>query len=190
MTSAIAPYWIDPAGFHPSAAGTPPRVAIVPCPPGGPRLPEAVRGLRALGLDTLVSLLSEEETGILRLEQEAQLCREAGLGFHWLPISDHSIPDSLDEFSSLIELLHWELRAGKAIGAHCYAGIGRSCMLVACLLCAEGLAPAEAFDRISDARGVRVPDTWLQTQWVEHFADSLAQPRLPPQNTGQGFPQQ
>jgi protein-tyrosine phosphatase len=177
----LVPYWVDSADLALSASGTPPRVAIIPCPPGGPRLAEAIRSLRDSGLDTLVSLLSPEETRILRLEHEAQLCRETGIDFQWLPVPDHSIPDSLDEFRLLVDRLHRDLRAGRAVGAHCYAGIGRSCMLLACLLSAEGLAPAEAFDRLSEARRLRVPDTWLQIQWVEHFAGSLADSQSPPE---------
>jgi hypothetical protein len=182
MSPLLAPYWIETTGLAATAAGTPPRVAIVPCPDGGRHLPDAIGSLRDWGLDTLVSLLSPEETRILRLEHEAQLCRETGIDFQWLPVPDHSIPDSLEEFRLLVRRLHLDLRDGRAVGAHCYAGIGRSCMLLACLLCSEGLTPAEAFDRLSIARGLRVPDTWLQIQWVEHFAGSLAQPRLPPDN--------
>ncbi len=179
MTSTLVPYWVDSAGLAPTASGMPPRVAIVPCPPGGHKLAEAVRSLRDAGLDSLVSLLSPDETRILRLEHEAQLCRETGIDFQWLPVADHSIPDKLDEFRLLVGRLHRDLRAGMAVGAHCYAGIGRSCMLLACLLCAEGLPPAEAFDRLSEARSLRVPDTWLQIQWVEHFAESLAKTSSP-----------
>ena len=80
----------------------------------------------------------------------------------------------MEEFRLVVDQLHRDLRAGKGVGAHCYAGIGRSCMLMACLLCVEGLQPDEAFARLSAARGLRVPDTWLQIQWVEHFAESLA----------------
>jgi protein-tyrosine phosphatase len=169
------PFWVDTSGLSKTAAGELPRLAIVPCPPGGDQLPLAVRSLRDQGIETIVSLLRADESRILRLEAEGRLCREAGIEYRWLPVQDHSIPESMEEFRMVLDRLHQDLREGKGVGAHCYAGIGRSCTLMACLLCLEGLAPAEAFQRLSDARGLRVPDTWLQVQWVEHFADSLTQ---------------
>jgi protein-tyrosine phosphatase len=171
--SETLPYWVDTSGLEATAEGTPPRVAIVPCPPGGEQLAGAIRSLRGQGIESLVSLLRADEARVLRLEAEGRLCREAGIEYTWLPVPDHSIPESLEEFRLVAEQLHRNLRAGKAVGAHCFAGIGRSCMLMAALLCMEGLAPAEAFSRLSAARGMRVPDTWLQIQWVEHFAASL-----------------
>jgi len=167
------PWWIDTDGMAETAEGAPPRMAIVPCPEGGRHLEGVLRSLREQGIESLVSLLSPDEVKVLRLEDEARLCREAGIGFRWFPVGDHSIPESMDEYRANVEELRGELRAGKAVGAHCYAGIGRSCMLMAGLLCAEGLGADEAFRRLSTARGLPVPDTWLQAQWVGHFSELL-----------------
>jgi len=167
------PYWIDTGGLAAAADGAAPRMAIVPCPAGGKHLEEAIQSLREQGIDILVSLLTAEEARVLRLEAEGRTCREAGIDYRWLPVTDHSIPDSMEEFRLVVDQLQRDLRAGKVVGAHCYAGIGRSCLLMACLLCLEGLTAAEAFDRLSAARGLRVPDTWLQSEWVRHFAESL-----------------
>jgi len=184
MTTEQTPFWVDVADQPLTAAGTAPRLAVVPCPPGGGHLSNALTSLRNQGIDVLVSLLTPDETRILRLEDEPQLARQIGINYHWFPVPDHSIPASIEDFRQLLDLLHRDLRSGKAVAAHCYAGIGRSCLLIACLLCANGLAPAEAFDRLSDARGLRVPDTWLQSQWVQHFADSLNNPADLPQKSG------
>ena len=170
---AAIPYWIDTSGLAVTDDGAAPRMAIVPCPVGGQHLSEAIESLRERGIETLVSLLTAEEARILRLEAEGRTCREAGIDYRWLPVADHSIPDSMEEFRLVVDQLQLDLRAGKGVGAHCYAGIGRSCLLLACLLCLEGLSAEEAFDRLSAARGLRVPDTWLQTEWVRHFAESL-----------------
>ena len=121
----------------------------------------------------LVSLLSSHEVQLLELESEAETCAHAGIRFLWLPVRDHSVPESTEQIHLLVEQVRRELRAGKAVGAHCYAGIGRSCLLMACVLCTEGLTPEAAFERLSRARGVDVPDTWRQLRWVEHFASSL-----------------
>jgi protein-tyrosine phosphatase len=171
--SAI-PYWIDTDGLAVSD-GNLPRLAIVPCPAGGLGLDLAIRSLREQGIESLVSLLSAEEVRVLRLEEEARLCREAGIDFRRFPVNDHSIPESMEEYRALVEELQHQLRAGKGVGAHCFAGIGRSCMLMAGLLCAEGLSADEAFARLAKARGLPVPDTWLQAQWVGHFSELLGE---------------
>jgi len=172
--SAVVPYWVEASGLG-SAGGPAPRLAIVPCPPGGRHLPAAVRSLREKGIETLVSLLTVEEARLLKLDAEDRACRDAGIEFRRLPVMDHSIPESMEAYRAAVEQLRGDLRRGKGVGAHCFAGIGRSCMLMAGLLCLEGLSPDEAFARLSAARGLRVPDTWLQSQWVRHFAESLAQ---------------
>jgi protein-tyrosine phosphatase len=172
----ITPYWIDTtgvAGADGSDRSPLLRMAIVPCPPGGSQLEGGVRSLKEQGIDTLVSLLTAEEARVLRLEGEGRVCRQVGIDYRWLPVTDHSIPGSMEEFRMVVDQLQHDLRAGKGVGAHCYAGIGRSCVLMACLLCMEGLSAEEAFDRLSLARGLRVPDTWLQSQWVQHFAAAL-----------------
>jgi protein-tyrosine phosphatase len=170
------PYWIDTSGLPATPDGTTPRIAIVPCPAGGEKLRESISELRSHGIETLTSLLQAEETRILKLEEEGRACREIGIDYLWLPVTDHSIPESMEEVRLVVDRLHRDLRSGKAVGAHCYAGIGRSCLLLACVLCLDGLTPEQAFQRLSVARGLHVPDTWLQSQWVQHFADSLADP--------------
>lgn len=171
--SSANPYWIDTDGLATATDGTPPRIAIVPCPSGGRQLGETICELRVQGIESLVSLLSQEEVRVLRLEEEERLCREMRIDFRWFPVTDHSIPGSMEEFRSTVDALQRDLRADKGVGAHCFAGIGRSCMLLAGLLCAEGLSADEAFRRLSVARGLPVPDTFPQAQWVGDFAESL-----------------
>jgi protein-tyrosine phosphatase len=55
---------------------------------------------------------------------------------------------------------------------HCRAGIGRSSLIAACVLVLLGLAPAMAFDRIGKARGLKVPDTEGQRDWVDMFREA------------------
>ncbi len=174
MGLSAMPYWIETRDLAKVTEEVAPRMAIVPCPAGGRSLATAIRSLRDQGIDSLVSLLSAEEVRALGLAEEGIHCGDVGIGFRWFPVDDHSIPVSIDDFRALVRALQQDLRAGKAVGAHCFAGIGRSCMLIAALLCAEGLSADEAFSRLSAARGLTVPDTWLQAQWVEHFAESLA----------------
>jgi protein-tyrosine phosphatase len=73
----------------------------------------------------------------------------------------------------LAEGLATERRHGKNIGAHCCAGIGRSSLLLAAVLCVEGISPEHAFRLISNGRGIAVPDTQEQAEWIAGFASAL-----------------
>jgi protein-tyrosine phosphatase len=52
---------------------------------------------------------------------------------------------------------------------HCRAGIGRSSMIAACTMICADVSAADALSRIEAARGVRVPDTEEQRDWVMAF---------------------
>jgi protein-tyrosine phosphatase len=60
---------------------------------------------------------------------------------------------------------------GNAVAVHCRAGIGRSSLIAACVLVLLGFAPGMAFDLIGKARGVKVPDTEEQRDWVDMFRE-------------------
>jgi protein-tyrosine phosphatase len=129
--------------------------------------------LRRDGIDILVSLLTKPEAAELGLAHEPMHCDQAGLEFRSFPIQDHSVPACYSELQELAEALATERRHGKNIGAHCCAGIGRSALLLAAVLCVEGISPERAFCLISKGRGLQVPDTPEQAEWLEGFATAL-----------------
>ena len=98
------------------------------------------------------------------------------------PITDHGLPDSADAFLELIGGLHEESGQGRAIVAHCFAGIGRSTLVAASLLVRAGLPLAEALTRISESRGCTVPDTADQRAWLASLEARL-RPTEPPRGS-------
>jgi protein-tyrosine phosphatase len=70
--------------------------------------------------------------------------------------------------------LEHSLASGKTVALHCRQGIGRSSLIAACLLVTAGEEPRSAFERIGSMRGVRVPETPEQEQWVLDSASALA----------------
>jgi protein-tyrosine phosphatase len=156
-------YWVE--------AEFPGRLAIVERPAGDHRLPREIKALRAAGVDILVSMLTYEENVAWGLLDEQELCEKAGMRFVSLPIRDHGLPSSPDPVHKLVDELRAELRQGKSIGFHCWAGIGRSSLMLASVLSAEGWSVPQAFTRISHARGYYTPDTAEQFHWVEAFAE-------------------
>jgi protein-tyrosine phosphatase len=154
-------YWIE--------TGLPAKLAIMPAPNGGNRLDNEIRTLKREGASVLVSLLPPNEAFDLGLEHERAACDGHGILFRNFPIPDRGIPESTEAFLSFLEILHNDLLKNRTIVAHCFAGIGRSSLLLASLLRREGLAADDAFRRITQARRALVPDTPEQLRWVENL---------------------
>jgi protein-tyrosine phosphatase len=64
------------------------------------------------------------------------------------------------------------LRDGRSIAIHCRAGIGRSSVIAACALIAFGVEAEQALALIKSCRGLNVPDTDAQRDWVIAFGNA------------------
>jgi protein-tyrosine phosphatase len=93
------------------------------------------------------------------------------MAFDTLPTSDFAIPPSFTAAARVIGRAAADLRAGRGVGAHCFAGRGRSPLFIAALMVHEGYAAGDAIDAVSAARGRRVPETAAQQRWVADYAD-------------------
>jgi protein-tyrosine phosphatase len=160
-------YWITGSG--------PLHLAIMPRPEGGKELRDDIHALQTESVDILISLLTPEEIIDFDLSEEPDVCAAHGIEYRPFPITDHSTPTSYMAVLDFATKLERELKAGKAIAIHCYAGIGRSSLMAACVLVIHGKSTIEAFDQIRQARGCHVPDTGAQFAWVESFAERLSQ---------------
>ena len=146
------------------------RLAILGRPRGGDWLADEVEGWRIAGVQVVVSLLSADETFELGLTDEGRLVNRCNLRFIGFPINDYDVPSSREELGQLVWDLKGLLDQGYNVGIHCRAGIGRSSLVAACLLVNNGEDSDTSFEKISVARGVTVPDTTAQRQWVGDFA--------------------
>lgn len=90
-----------------------------------------------------------------------------------MPIADRSVPGFDESFKNLLCQLNERIRQGKAVGVHCRAGIGRSSLILACLLVQNKIDADEAFSCITVSRGCPVPDTEEQKAWVRNHAKEL-----------------
>ncbi|MGO4214182.1 hypothetical protein AB4Y89_24150 [Terriglobus sp. 2YAB30_2] len=160
-------YWVE--------STAPKSMAIVARPRGNGSLEAELLAMRREGIDVLVSLLTTAEQQDLGLSREGETCEKVGIEYVNFPITDHGLPASHQEFGLLVERLQKKLDAGKHIGAHCFACIGRSSVLMASLMCAQGTTPHDAFLRLGTARGFPVPETLQQMKWVEQFARTFGE---------------
>ena len=155
------PYWINTNSTL--------RLAITPRPRGGDWLEFEAQAMRRDQIDILASLLTPEESAELDLVAEASVCAAAGIDFRNFPIPDRQVPESTSAFRDWITELHQQARAGRSIATHCRAGIGRSSLTLAAILSLEGFTAEAAFQGISEARGLKVPDTEEQIEWIRRF---------------------
>ncbi|MBI2317153.1 MAG: dual specificity protein phosphatase family protein [Betaproteobacteria bacterium] len=146
------------------------RLAIVPRPRGAEWLDDEIRAWREAGIDVVVSLLGRDEEVDLDLTGESSSSKASGLVFRAFPIPDRSVPRSRAAVTALAEEIVDALRSGKTVAVHCRQGIGRSAMIVAAALIASGLTPESAVNAIRQSRGLEVPETEAQRQWISDFA--------------------
>ena len=158
-------YWVE--------STVPKSMAIVARPRGYDWLEDELLAMRREGIDVVVSLLTIPEQEELGLSLERELCQKAGIEYLNFPIPDRQVPESHKEFGLLVEQLQNKLDKGRRLGAHCRACIGRASVLLASLMCAQGISSHDAFVRLEAARGFPVPDTLQQIEWVEQFAGTL-----------------
>jgi protein-tyrosine phosphatase len=152
----------------------PGRVAVVPRPRGGEWLEDEVAEWSRAGLNAIVSMLDADEIELFNLVKEADLSKANGILFFSFPVIDRGVPVSKSELLELLKKLKSLLAGGKNVGIHCRQSIGRAALLAASLMVLFGVEPDEAFRRLSEARGVDVPETEEQRIWVKRFAEELA----------------
>jgi protein-tyrosine phosphatase len=135
-------------------------------PRGNDWLEVEMTGLREIGTDVLVSMLTSDEASELDLQGEAKAATMAGMVFLSCPTPDRGVPNA-EEYRDLLRELEAALDAGQNVVVHCRMGIGRSSLVAAGLLVAEGRTVSEAFEDVATARGLPVPDTDGQRTWLQ-----------------------
>ena len=160
--SANSPFWIESTSTG--------RLAILARPRGGDWLEDDILEWKRVGIDSVVSLLTEDEVVDLNLFEEARFSASSGLRFLNFPIPDRDVPESRRETAEIASLLASEISSGKNIGFHCRQGVGRSALLAACVLIALGQSPEEAINRVTKARGLPTPETAEQKKYILDFA--------------------
>jgi protein-tyrosine phosphatase len=147
----------------------PGRLAVAARPRGGDWLKDEINAWRKAGLNAIVSLLDTNEAKQLNLEQESSVAESNGICFFSFPIPDRGTPASTRETLSLLSTLAAGLDQGQNVAVHCRQGIGRSGLVAASLLVMAGTDAEKAIETVSAARGLTVPDTAEQLQWIKHL---------------------
>ena len=124
------------------------------------------------GVGRLVSLLdaSERESlGIPTLLQEAEAL---GIATENLPIVDDELPESLAEFSALVDRILAATEAGETVAIHCRGGTGRSGTVAAACLVRLGYSAEEAIATVQQVRAGAL-GVAAQREFIHRFSKSF-----------------
>jgi protein-tyrosine phosphatase len=149
------------------------KLALAARPRGGDWLDDEVIGWKRAGISAVLSLLTAQEEQEFELRNEGEQTRKMGLEFSSFPIEDRQVPKSEANLSQALDDVTTILCAGRNVLVHCRQGIGRTGLVAACLLIKSGMSPGAAVQAASAARGVAVPETVEQRDWIERYAPAL-----------------
>lgn len=142
------------------------RLAIMPRLRAGDWLADEVYKWWRNGIDIVVSLLTSPEVRELGLQAERRWCAHYKIDFVTYPMQDRGVPTSVRQTAVLAQTLHHYLCDGVGVAIHCRMGLGRSALLAALVMSYQGISIEEGFAQIAQARGLSVPDTAAQREWV------------------------
>lgn len=149
--------------------------------PGGrseSNLGARLHGLLQAGVTFFLDLTERGEKGML--PYYAALRRETRstgrvVQYARLPIPDFGTPTTA-QMQHILNLLDGALSEGYTVYLHCYAGIGRTGMVVGCFLVRHGWSGQKALDKIAalrrglDSKGYSSPITRDQRRLVREWA--------------------
>ncbi len=152
-------YWI-----HEFSNAT--KIGIMARPRGNEWLEDEISSFKKQKVDIVISLLEKEEITELGLGQEEALCNKYGIKFRSFPIKDRALPNSKTKTEDFVQSIFGEIMAGLNVVVHCRMGIGRSSIIAGAIILLAGSTADNIISRVTKVRGLRVPDTDEQLEWL------------------------
>jgi protein-tyrosine phosphatase len=145
------------------------RLALASRPRGGDWLDEELTGWQRAGVNVVVSLLEEQEAEQLELLRESEIAKAKNLEFVSFPIPDRDVPSSRAPALAMLRRIVEILETGRNVVVHCRQGVGRAGMIATGALVISGIGVDKAIETVSAARGLTVPETPDQLQWIRRL---------------------
>src|ERR1700731_2606278 len=138
-----------------------------------------IKQFLAAGVRHFVDLTEPDEL----VPYEAILSEEArnssiNATYQRFPIRDNSVPSDSDHLSGILFAIDRRITGGGAVYLHCWGGVGRTGLVVACWLQEQGRAPDDALAELSAKwstvekiyRKPESPETQAQVGWIKSWA--------------------
>lgn len=122
--------------------------------------------------DTLVSLVEDRELKVLQIADLVSAAREVGIAVIRFPIADVSVPISISDTVALVDSIVSELSEQRTVVVHCMGGLGRTGLVVGCVLTSLGATAEEAITGVRSVRRGAVETTEQET-FVRRFGARL-----------------
>lgn len=130
-----------------------------PCAWGPENAPAEVADLVSAGVTLFLDLTQDGE-----LDPYASLVPPPARHVR-MSVRDFSVP-ARDRLVETLDEIDGELRAGGLVFVHCWAGCGRTGVVVGAWLVRHGMPPSDALARVAEARGLGCPQTLEQRMLV------------------------
>ncbi|XP_042722577.1 cyclin-dependent kinase inhibitor 3 isoform X1 [Lagopus leucura] len=116
--------------------------------------------LKSCGTQDVFVLCTKGELLKYRVPNLIDAYQECGICVHHYPIPDGDAPD-VTTCCTILEELRSCLESNRKTIIHCYGGLGRSCLIAACLLLqlSDVVTPQQAIDSLRELRGSRAIQT-------------------------------
>lgn len=141
-------------------------MVLVSRPRGGGWLEDDLAYLVAEGVSVLVSALETREAEELDLTSESDVALKSGLRFISFAFPDRGVPPDPEDFRALCRELWGSIEERDVVAVHCRLSVGRAPMIAIGTLMAGGVEFEAAVDAVSSARGMPVPETTGQREWL------------------------
>ncbi|ESO96164.1 hypothetical protein LOTGIDRAFT_188309 [Lottia gigantea] len=130
--------------------------------------------IRDEGIKEVFCLCSKGELHKYRVTGLLQEFAEADINVHHYPFPDGMTP-SFPNLMKMLDELRANLLNGNKCLVHCYGGLGRSCLVAACLimLIDEKISPEDVIKKVRDLQGHSAVQSVKQFNFINDFRDML-----------------
>ncbi|KFP88011.1 Cyclin-dependent kinase inhibitor 3, partial [Acanthisitta chloris] len=138
-------------------------------------LQKDVGELKNCGIQDVFVLCTRGELQKYRVPNLIDTYKQHGICVHHYPILDGNAPD-IATCCKILEDLKSCLENKRKTAVHCYGGLGRSCVVAACLLLqlSDTLTPQQVINILRSVRGSGAIQTVRQYNYLHEFRENMS----------------